>query len=221
MTITLRPALTLAALTAGLLACSAHAATVQLNVTGREGQPLVDAVVTLEPVNSPRPAPPAPVQVVIGQQKMQFLPPVSLLPLGSRVRFTNHDSWDHHIRAAPAGLNTPGAPTTYSFELRLEGKVEGKEPASKEVLLDKVGVLQLGCHLHGSMRGHIVVTDSPWVVKTDSNGQAQLSNVPEGAARIRVWHPDQVVDAPAIDVSITPTTQLKLPTAVVPRKRRM
>ena len=197
---------------------AAQAATVQITVTGREGQPLPDAVVTLEPVNGPRPAAPAPVQAVIGQQKMQFLPAVSLLPVGSRVRFSNLDSWDHHVRAAPAGLS---APTSYSFELRLDGRVEGKEPSSKEVTLDKIGVLQLGCHLHGSMRGHIVVTDTPWAAKTGSDGIARLSDVPEGLMRVRVWHPDQLVEAAPVELTVNPVTQMALPTAVVPRRRRL
>ena len=93
------------------LAAQAQASTVQISVTGREGQPLTDAVVTLEPVHGPRPPAPAPVQAVIGQQKMQFLPAVSLLPVGSRVRFNNLDSWDHHVARprAPAlsGRQTP------------------------------------------------------------------------------------------------------------------
>jgi len=199
----------------------AQAATVQISVTGRDGLPLPNAVVTLEPVNGLRPAAPAPVQMLIEQQKMQFLPAVSLLPVGSQVRFSNLDGWDHHVRAAPAGLNNAGAPASYSFELRLDGRVAGKEPSSKDITLDKAGVLQLGCHLHGSMRGHIFVTDTPWAAKTGSDGIAQLGNVPEGQMRVRVWHPDQLIDAAPVALSVSPITQMALPTAVVARRQRL
>lgn len=45
---------------------------------------------------------------------------------------------------------------------------------------------------HGSMRGFVVVTDSPWAAKTDSTGVVSFRDVPEGAARLRVWHADQL-----------------------------
>jgi hypothetical protein len=52
----------------------------------------------------------------------------------------------------------------------------------------------LGCHIHGSMRGHVYVSDSPWAALTGTDGVAQLEQVPEGAAQIKVWHADQLID---------------------------
>jgi plastocyanin len=204
-----------------LLALTTHAATVQVSVLGRDGQPLADAVVVIETTTSEKTRPPAPVHATIHQQKMQFVPAVSVLPVGSRVRFTNLDNWDHHVRGLPAGLAGLHAGPQAGFELRLGGKTEGKEAASADVTLDKAGPVQLGCHLHGSMRGIIFVSDSPWAVKTDASGTAVLQDVPEGAARVRVWHADQLLEAPATPVTIQPATTLRLPTQVVPRRRRL
>ncbi|MDZ4102841.1 MAG: plastocyanin [Hydrogenophaga sp.] len=212
--------LTTAWLIAALLPLAAQAATVQVTVLGRDGKPLADAVVVIEPGAGAKPAAPAPVSTVINQQKMQFLPGTVVLPVGSKVTFTNHDSWEHHVRGTPAGLASLNPGTQPGFELRLDGKAEGKEPSSADVTLTTAGAVQLGCHLHGSMRGFIFVTDSPWTLQTDANGMAIVQGVPEGAARVRVVHADQLIEAPPVAVTITPVTALNLPTQVQPRRRR-
>jgi plastocyanin len=199
---------------------AAQAATVQVTVLGRDGKPLADAVVVIEPSAGAKPASPAPDSAVITQQKMQFVPGTVVLPLGSRVTFTNLDSWEHHVRGTPAGLASLHADGSAGFELRLDGKVDGKEPSRSEVTLSKAGAMQLGCHLHGSMRGFIFVADSPWTAQTDANGVATLQGVPEGAAKVRVVHADQILEGPAASVAITPVTALSLPTQVQPRRRR-
>ena len=200
---------------------AAQAATVQVTVLGRDGKPLADAVVVLEPASGQALRAPAPVQATITQQKMQFFPAVSVLPVGSRVRFTNQDRWEHHVRGTPAGLAGLNAPAQAGFELRLAGQLEGQEPSSADVTLDKAGALQLGCHLHGSMRGFVYVADTPWAAKTNSEGVVTLQDVPEGAAQVRVWHADQLLELPATGISVLPLTVLSVPTQVVPRRRRL
>jgi len=199
---------------------AAQAATVQVTVTGRDGQPLADAVVVIEPANAPKARTPSPVQATITQQKMQFVPAVSVLPVGSRVRFTNLDGWEHHVRGLPAGLAGLNAGPKAGFELRLDGRTEGKEPQGADVTLNQAGPLALGCHIHGSMRGFVFVADTPWAVKTDAAGVATLQDVPEGAARVRVWHADQLVEAAPVAANITAVTALAVPTQVQPRRRR-
>lgn len=205
---------------ATLLPLAAQAATVQVTVLGRDGKPLADAVVVIEPASGAKPAAPTPVSAVISQQKMQFVPATSVLPMGSRVTFTNLDTWEHHVRGVPAGLASLNPGTQPGFELRLDGRAEGKSPASAEVTLDKAGAVQLGCHLHGSMRGFIFVADSPWTVVTDANGTATMQGLPEGAAKVRVVHADQLLEVTPVAVNITPVTALSLPTQVQPRRRR-
>lgn len=203
-----------------LLAAAAQAATVQVTVLARDGQPLPDAVVVIESANGAKVAAPAPLQATIGQQKMQFVPAVSVLPLGSRVRFTNLDGWEHHVRGLPAGLAVLNAGPKRGFEFRLEGRTEGQHPRSADVTLEQAGPLQLGCHIHGSMRGFVFVADTPWAVKTGASGVATLQDVPEGAARVRVWHSEQLVEPPATALQITPVTAATLSTQVQPRRRR-
>ena len=197
---------------------TAQAASVQVTVLARDGQPLPDAVVVLEPAaGQPVPAT-APLNHTITQEKMQFNPVVSVVPVGSRVKFANMDRWDHHVRGGPAGLAATG---TYGFEFRLAGKDAAQaNPPSSEVTLDKAGPIQLGCHLHGSMRGFVYVTPTPWAAKTSATGVATLAQVPEGAMRVRVWHADQLLDTAAVTVQVQAVTAVNLPTQVQPRKAR-
>ena len=53
------------------------------------------------------------------------------------------------------------------------------------------GSVTLGCHIHGSMRGHLFVATTPWVAVTDEQGRARLAGLPDGNAEMRLWHPDQ------------------------------
>jgi plastocyanin len=209
------------ALLLGLLASTAQAATLQVTVLARDGQPLPDAVVILESVaGGPRPKAPPPTELLVTQQKMQFVPALSVVPVGSRVTFTNLDRWEHHVRGLPAGLAGLNGQPGSGFELRLGGKAEGKPADSSTVTLDQAGPLQLGCHLHGSMRGSLYVTDTPWAVKTNADGVATLPEVPEGAARLRVWHADQLLDAPPIPITVTPVSAVNVDTRIQPRRRR-
>ncbi|WP_409835231.1 plastocyanin/azurin family copper-binding protein [Acidovorax sp.] len=199
---------------------SASAGNVQIQVLDRDGKPVPDAVVVVYPSNSAS-SPPSLLQPspTIEQEKMRFVPAVTVVEPGTTVRFTNQDRWDHHVRGAAAGLTAATAAS--GFELRLAGKSEGKPASSAEVKLDAAGAVLLSCHLHGSMRGHIFVTDSPWAIKTDTDGIARFPAVPDGAAQVRVWHAEQLVDLPRKSLSVVPgpvldTVQL----SVVPRVRR-
>ena len=99
------------ALLAFAACATAQAATVQVTVLARDGQPLADAVVLIEPANATSAPTPAPVQARIDQERMQFAPMLTLVPTGSTLRFTNLDRWEHHVRMLPAAItfSAPGA----------------------------------------------------------------------------------------------------------------
>lgn len=199
----------------------AQAATVQVTVLAADGQALPDAVVVLEPKAGGATRKPVPVQATIQQEKSRFMPALIVVPTGSRVRFTNLDSYEHHVRGRAAGAGLLDTPTAdKGFELRLSAAADGRSGGSQEVVVASAGPMELGCHLHSVMRGHIYVADSPWVAKTDSNGNATLSDVPEGAAHVRVWHGDQLLPAAPVNVSVLASTTLSLPTQVTPRGKR-
>ncbi|MCK9684747.1 cupredoxin domain-containing protein [Scleromatobacter humisilvae] len=177
-----------------LLAFRAHAATVTVAVHGADGQPAPNVVVQLMPAH-PGAGKPPPAPVVIAQRDIHFVPYLTAVPVGTTVRFSNEDPYDHHLRSEPGGPFGNVAPAK-DFEMRLAAMTGGKA-ASAEVKFDRPGVVVLGCHLHSSMRGHLFVSETPWVAVTDANGLATIADVPEGAADLRTWSPEQLADQPA------------------------
>ena len=203
------------------MASGAGAGVVSVTVVDKEGKPVQDAVVVVLPSARGVPKTALPMAATITQEKMRFIPALTLVPVGAKITFTNSDPWEHHTRGSAAGL-AQFSSTGGGFELRLDGKVDGKPPKSVDVTMDKAGAVLLGCHIHGSMRGHVYVSDSPWAQRTTPEGQAVFDDVPDGAAQVRVWHADQLIDLPlhALTVGASParaTVQLQ----VVPRRRRV
>lgn len=207
------------------LCTAAFAGSLSVTVTDREGRPVLDAVVVVVPASKAAlPAAPLPMQATIAQEKMQFIPAVTLVPVGARLSFVNNDPWDHHVRSSPAGMGQFNA-SQAGFELRLEGRSAGKPARATEVTLDKPGALSatlLGCFIHGSMRGYVYASDSPWAAKTSAEGVAVFDGLPEGPAQVRVWQADQLLDLPAQSHAVTaqPGT-LAVQLSVVPRRRRV
>jgi plastocyanin len=204
------------------LACAAHAATVSVTVVDKEGKPVADAVVVIVPSAGGKSRHPLPAQATIAQEKMQFAPALTLVAVGAKLTFVNEDSWDHHVRGSPAGLAQFTAAAGSGFELRLDGKLAGKPAKALDVIVDKPGAMLLGCYIHGSMRGNVYVTDSPWAMKTSAQGQAVFDDVPDGPAQVRVWHAEQLLDLPERPVTAGPApTRLNFQLQVVPRRRRI
>ncbi|MBH9553062.1 cupredoxin domain-containing protein [Inhella gelatinilytica] len=195
-------------------------ADLEVLVLDREGKPLADAVVVLETtVPGPRPVPKA--EVTIAQEKMKFVPTVSLVHTSTKVKFTNLDRWDHHVRG---GLSAPGGQyldPNQGYAFRLSGRKAGAEPSSQQRVFTETGPHLLGCHLHGSMRGHLYVTDSPWAAVSAADGNAKLSQVPPGSARLRVWHGDELVETPVQTVVVAEgMAPVRVSTQVLPRRAK-
>lgn len=213
---------TILSLTLAALAGWASAGNLQVLVIDKDGKPVPDAVVVVVPANKGAPKAALPTQVTISQEKMRFIPAVSVVAVGAKALFVNNDPWEHHVRASAAGFAQFNTANSGGFELRLDGKPEGKPGKSAEAVFEKAGAVLLGCHIHGSMRGHVYVSDSPWALLTGADGIANVEQIPDGAAQIRVWHADQLLDiAPqAATVSATPG-KATLQLTVVPRRRRI
>lgn len=208
----------LAALVVAALPALACAASLQIKVTDRDGQPVPDAVVEVQVASGAVPRAPAPGQVTINQSKMKFVPRVTVVQPGTRVVFTNQDRWDHHVRGTLGGLAQ--MLDAVGFQFRLAGWVDSKPLSSSEVVFDKAGVTLLGCFLHSSMRGYVVVADSPWVAVTGADGVAVLDELPAGPAVVKLWQADEVAEiAPSPVVLGAQPLQLTRQLSVVAKRR--
>ena len=186
-------------------------------VTTPDGRPATDTVVIALPVAGAASGAPPPGAAVIAQKDIRFEPYVSAVPLGATVRFVNRDRFDHHVRTIPGGPLGSIAPPQ-QFEFRLAAARAGVEP-SAEVRMDAPGAIALGCYLHGSMRAHIFVSPSPWAAVTDAAGRAVLNGVPDGAADIRMWHPDQLVAQTQLRSTIAGATTVEAKLNFSPRRK--
>ncbi|HUG25050.1 plastocyanin [Piscinibacter sp.] len=207
------------AVSTSLAALAAHAGTLQVTVTGQDGKPAADVVVLVEPAVKVAPKPLA-APIVIGQQNLRFTPFLTIVPVGSTLRFANQDSYDHHVRSTPSGP-LGSMPAVKQFEMRLDAASPAPAAPADEyqtsaaprkktgttwsdVKVDKPGPIGLGCHLHSSMRGQIYVSGTAWFAKTDDNGVATFDGVPDGAADVNLWHPDQLSEQTTLRLQVGP-----------------
>jgi plastocyanin len=156
-----------------LRAAPAAAASLAIMVQLPDGRPLVDAVVTVQPVGKKLP-PPAPIHAAMDQMNRMFMPEVVVVPVGSSVSFPNSDSVSHQIYSFSSAKR---------FQLPL---YRGKP--YPPVLFDQTGIVILGCNIHDWMIGYIDVTDAPFYGTTDRQG-AWSAQLPAGRYQITVWHP--------------------------------
>ncbi|MFG6439704.1 plastocyanin [Roseateles sp. LKC17W] len=179
----------------------AQAADLTVTVLDRNGRPLADAVVLVDSsVQGVRPAPV--LEASIAQEKLRFVPAVTVVGLGAKLSFSNLDSWDHHVILGLMGAGGVYLDPGHNTQFRLAGRARGKPPAVDSKQLTQPGAYLLGCHIHGSMRGHVYVADTPWARLAGEDGRAMLQGLPEGPARVRIWHPDQLVDGVPTPVQV-------------------
>ena len=169
-----------------LLTCHALSASpLTLTVRDLAGQPVPHAVVYLQGTVAPTASSATP--VVIDQRDKLFVPAVTVIQTGTEVSFPNSDAVSHHVYS----FAQPNA-----FELPLY-----KGTRRPQVRFEKAGVVTLGCNIHDSMIGWIVVVDTPYFVKADALGIAKLGQVAEGQYELFVWSPRL---NPAQPISIGP-----------------
>lgn len=167
---------------------SALAATLTVHVVTPDGHPAPGVVVEVVMPAAAARMPTEP--VVIAQLGLRFVPPVTAVPVGTTVRFTNQDGFDHHLRSQPAGPLGSIAPAK-DFEFRMPG-ARPDAPVFTDVRFDRAGLVVLGCHLHSAMRGYLYIAESPLLGVTDAAGKAVIPSLPEGRAEVRTWHPQQL-----------------------------
>lgn len=196
---------------------AALAADLQVTVATASGRPAADVVVVVVPASAPAAAAPAPVDII--QKDNRFDPYVTVVPAGTTVRFVNRDRYDHHVRSLGSGP-LGAVPPAKSFELRLPPGSSGIK-AQDSVLFDVPGAVTLGCHIHGSMRGHLFVSATPYVAVTDEFGRAVVRGLPDGPAELRLWHPDQFTGQPTQALNLSGQATAKAALSFNPPRRPM
>jgi len=124
-------------------------------------------------------------RLVFHQKDNTFYPTVGVVMKGGMVEFVNDDTHLHNTYS-----HSPVA--AFSFNQAANG--------SRSLLkVDKEGIIDVACHIHGLMRAWIVVVDSPAHGVTDSHGAVTISGVAPGTYRAKAF----AGDAGSLDGSVT------------------
>lgn len=154
---------------------------IAVQVTDSSGQPLSDAVVFLKSPSILAASKPMS-NVEMAQKDRQFIPGVQIVTVGTAIEFPNLDDVRHHVYSfSPAKI----------FELKLYAQ----KPESP-VVFEETGIIELGCNIHDSMLGWVLVNDSSVFATTDGQGQATFSGYKAGNYSVDVWHKNFPYGAP-------------------------
>jgi plastocyanin len=137
-----------------------------------------NTVVYLEGVERGR----KPAEFELDNAKCLFVPHVSAVMAGARVRIKNGD---------PVLHNTHGFHdrVTY-FNVALPNKDQLVDITQR---IKKPGVIEVQCDAHTHMRAWIVVRDNPYFAVTDDEGRFRIGEIPAGRYRVVAWHEGWVV----------------------------
>lgn len=164
-----------------LLALSAQAATLAVEVKDGKGAALEDTAVWAVPKFTVPSR--ARREAAVEQINRRFVPLVTVVQVGTMVQFPNRDEVRHHVYSfSPAK----------SFEIKLYAGT----PAAP-VLFDKPGEVVLGCNIHDQMIAYVYVVDTPYFAKAGKDGRARLDGLPAGEYELLVRHPRQSAAAEA------------------------
>ncbi len=149
---------------------------------------LSDAVLYLEaPAAVTTAARPVTVEIAITDKT--YAPHVVVVPLGSTVRFPNHDPFNHNVFS----VSEPN-----SFDLGLYGRGE-----AKSYTFAHPGLVRVYCNVHPRMVAYVLVMENHYYAQPGSDGSFAIDNVPAGRYRLHVWHeriPTEVIkDVSAAD----------------------
>jgi plastocyanin len=166
------PALVLASALAAAAADGSIAGTVK--AAGLSSN--ADAVVFVQAPAIPAKPPAQP--VTMDQKKMQFLPHVLPVVLGTKVGFLNSDPTPHNVFS----------PDYEKYNLGTWPQGQTKEHAFATCAKFPCAYTQL-CRVHPEMEGFVVVLPNALFAVSDKEGRFEIKDVPPGQYTVAVWHP--------------------------------
>jgi hemoglobin len=114
-----------------------------------------------------------PKQRVIEQRGKEFAPHVMAVPVGSTVAFPNYDGIYHNVFSLSKSK---------AFDLGMY-----KSGESRDIKVEKPGIIRVGCNLHASMSAYLIVVDAPAYVSTEPDGSFSFASLAPGKYRVQAW----------------------------------
>jgi plastocyanin len=119
------------------------------------------------------------------QLGMQFRPALLPIQVGTAVAFPNGDDFYHNV-------------FSYSKPKRFDLGRYRKEDRPPIQVFDKAGVVKLYCEIHQHMRGIILVLDTPYFTRTQTDGTYELRNLPSGNYVLKAWIDEKRIEEKAV-----------------------
>lgn len=155
------------------------------------------AIVYLEGV-FPQDQSKAPPRAEMGQKNLNFTPGLLAVQVGTSVEFPNLDDTYHNV-------------FSYSKAKRFDLGRYRKNETPGVVLFDKPGVVTTHCEVHEKMRGTVLVLETPYFQKTDSEGNYRLEDLPAGQYVLTAWISEKDVRKQPIDLKAKTTLRVDFP----------
>ena len=116
----------------------------------------------------------SPAKSSMGQKDEQFIPHILPVYRGTTVEFPNLDEVYHNVFSLSSAK---------TFDL-------GRYPAgaSRSVTFDKVGTVQVFCHIHSDMSAIVLVLENPYFAIPSDAGHFAIEGVPPGDYTVLGWH---------------------------------
>jgi len=121
-----------------------------------------------------------------------YAPHVVVAPVGSTVRFPNHDPFNHNVFSVS---------DQNSFDLGLYGRGE-----TKTKTFTQGGLVRVFCNVHPRMVAYVVLVNNRYFTQPGTDGSFVIAEVPPGRYRLHVWH-ERVPDEAVQDVLVGPGGQ--------------
>ncbi len=153
---------------------------------GKSSPDLAAAVVYLEGEAVDGAAPPVTVDIAINDK--EFVPRVVVVPVGSTVRFPNHDPFDHNVFSA-SGPNP--------FDLGQYGRGE-----AKTWTFTSPGLVRIFCNVHPRMVAFVEVMAGRHFTQAAADGSFEIAPVPPGTWLLHAWHER----SPQVERTVSVTT---------------
>jgi plastocyanin len=173
-----------------LISAAVGPTTVNGTVSLDNGRPAKMAVIWLQGEEKAE----AQADAMVDQRDRTFIPHVSVVTVGTKVRFPNNDTVFHNVF-------TEFHSTKFDLGMYARG-------TTKTQTFTRTGLAVLMCSVHPQMSAYIMVVDTPYFAVSDSFGKFKIAKVPPGSYHVQVWQESgQKLDR---QLDVSPSGQMNL-----------
>ena len=131
----------------------------------------------------------------IDQKACKYIPHVLVVRTKTQVRVSNSDDAEHNIH----GYYKSTATNQFNFFTSAGAKLI----AAAEAYLKKPGKYLVKCDIHPWMNAYVHAVTTPYFAVTGTDGKFELTGVPAGTYKLKVWHEGMKESPVVADTKIT------------------